>query len=102
MTTSSTIPNGGTVIGEPQHNDLDICKERLTNQQLAQQDAVNDAIYELLLELAGGEEREDDLWEIVGSVRDTISEEFHNRAIMAEKDFYPWVGCDCERGQVRQ
>jgi hypothetical protein len=64
----------------------------LTQRQIEQQEFVDDAIYELLNNLAGKELEWDS--ELIGSVRDVIAQEFEQREIMAAKELYPWIGCD--------
>lgn len=56
---------------------------------------MRDAIYGLLVELAG-EERKEELREIIDAIQDTISDEFEDRGITSKIDLYPWAECDCE------
>ena len=64
----------------------------LTQRQIEQQEFVDDAIYELLNNLAGKELEWDT--ELIGRVRDCISAEFTERGFMSQKELYPWIGCD--------
>ncbi len=66
--------------------------QTLTQKQIDPQDFVDDEIYKLLNNLAGKELEWDT--ELIGSVRDIIAQEFEQRAIMSQKELYPWIGCD--------
>lgn len=56
---------------------------------------MRDAIYRLLVELAG-DERKEELGEIICAIQDTISDEFEDRGISPKIDLYPSADCDCE------
>jgi len=59
----------------------------LTDDQIERQDYVDQAIYNLLGEVAGKEIEWD--MALIGAVRDCIGDEFEARGIVAWKDFYP-------------
>lgn len=64
----------------------------LNDDQIPRQDAVDNAIHAVLVELAGKEME----WDIslIGTVRDHIAEAFQDYGIMTEMEFYPYM----ERG----
>jgi hypothetical protein len=118
MKTKTTCPDCGTAVGQPHVSECDMercsscgwqrilcdCKDHdprtsawngewpefvLNDDQIARQDHVDNAIHALLEELAGKEMA----WDIslAGAVRDVISQEFHDRGIMTEMEFYPYM-----------
>ena len=67
-------------------------ERELTNAQLAQQDFVDNTIWDMLKELTFGKLGDDDYdVDLVGPVRDVIQAEFAKRSIMSEQEFYPEV-----------
>lgn len=63
----------------------------LTDDQIKQQEAVEDAIYSLLCDLAGKGLDWEDVFELIGNVRDAISAGFAEKKIMSEMEFYPFM-----------
>ena len=63
----------------------------LTDEQVKQQEAVEDAIYSLLCDLAGKDLEWEDAYELLGELRDVISKGFAERGIMTEMEFYPFM-----------
>src|SRR5208282_934949 len=63
-------------------------KRKMENWQHEHQDHVDEAIHDLLCDLA----QQELAWDIdfVGAVRDVIGRELAQRGIMSEYDFYPW------------
>lgn len=75
--------------------------KELPEAQIDRQDVVDNAIYNLLLELSGKteDELEQDM-EHIGDIRDVVQEVICDRLkIMSPMDFYPWIkscgNCDC-------
>ena len=63
----------------------------LTELQIARQDFVDNAIYELINELIPSDKKMD--WDInaIGDVRDAIQAMLVERDICSEQEFYPYV-----------
>lgn len=119
MTTQLHCPDCGAKPGDPHTSDCDVqrcsvcgqqritcdCDGRdpiqsawngecptdlmLTDEQIDRQECVADAIHGLLVELAGLDLQWDT--SLIGAVRDCINDEFQNRGIMSEMDFYPYL-----------
>jgi hypothetical protein len=69
--------------------------KELTQGQIDRHDEVDNAIYALLLELAGKVDREDELeWDMehIGDIRELFEDVICRRLkIMSPMDFYPWI-----------
>jgi hypothetical protein len=67
-------------------------ERELTNAQLAQQDFVDNTIWDMLKELTFGKLDDNDYdVGLVGPVRDVIQAEFAERGITSKQEFYPEV-----------
>ena len=65
-------------------------QENLTNEQIEQQDFVDNAIFNMLCELAPRGEVKWDI-EVIGDVRDIVSDYFLEKGVIkSEKEFYPY------------
>jgi hypothetical protein len=72
---------------------------KLTQAQIDRHDEVDNAIYALLLELAGKVDREDELeWDMehIGDIRELFEDVIcHRLKIMSPMELYPWIkNCD--------
>jgi hypothetical protein len=65
--------------------------KELTDQQIARQDYVDNAIYDLINELIPSDKELDWDIEIIGKVRDTVQALLVERGICTEQDFYPYI-----------
>lgn len=64
---------------------------RLTRQQIARQDFVDNRIFELIQKLLPEAKKIDWDIEIIGAVRDAISTQVVDKKLMSYKDFYPYL-----------
>ena len=63
----------------------------LTDEQIARQDLVDNAIFNLLNEINPTKVELDWNIELIGNVRDCIQKEFEERNICSTQDFYPEI-----------
>lgn len=63
----------------------------LTDQQIARQDIVDNAIYDLINELIPSDKEMD--WDInaIGEIRDAIQAQLVGRGFCTEQEFYPYI-----------
>ncbi len=63
----------------------------LTDQQIARQDFVDNAIYDLINELIPFDKEMD--WDInaIGEIRDAIQAQLVRRGFCTEQEFYPYI-----------
>jgi len=64
----------------------------LTDQQIARQDYVDNAIYDLINELIASDKEMDWDIEIIGEVRDAVRALLVERGLCTEQEFYPYIG----------
>ncbi len=65
--------------------------KELTDQQIARQDYVDNAIYDLINELIPSDKELDWDIEIIGKVRDTVQALLVERGTCTEQAFYPYI-----------
>lgn len=63
----------------------------LTDQQIARQDCVDNAIYDLINELIPSDKEMDWDIEAIGAVRDAIQSKLVERGLCTEQEFYPFI-----------
>ena len=63
----------------------------LTDQQIARQDFVDNAIYDLINELIPSDKEMEWDIEVIGEVRDVIQAMLVGRGICTEQEFYPYI-----------
>ena len=63
----------------------------LTDQQIARQDIVDNAIYDLINELIPSDKEMEWDIEVIGEVRDVIQAMLVGRGICTEQEFYPYI-----------
>ena len=64
---------------------------KLTDQQIARQDFVDNAIYDLINELIPSDKEMDWDIEAIGEVRDMIQSILVERGLSTEQEFYPYI-----------
>ncbi len=63
----------------------------LTDQQIARQDFVDNAIYDLINELIPSDKEMEWNIEVISEVRDAIQTMLVGRCICTEQEFYPYI-----------
>ena len=66
-------------------------KTELTDEDIARQDSVDNAIYELICNLNPTNVNIEWDIEMISNIRDSISYEFVRRGVCSENEFYPFL-----------
>lgn len=64
---------------------------KLTDKQIARQDIVDNAIYDLINELIPSNKEMEWNIEVIGKVRDAIQTQLVERGLCIEQEFYPYI-----------
>ena len=64
---------------------------KLTDQQIARQDFVDNAIYNIINELIPSDKEMDWNIEVIGEVRDAIQVKLVERGLCTEQEFNPYI-----------
>lgn len=67
--------------------------EELSNDEISRQDMVDNAIYDLICDLNPAPSGEKILWdiEVIGRIRDVLSDCYVSLGLCTEKEFYPYI-----------